>query len=951
MSKVNGIQKHLAVIVFLFLYFATNAQQKKDLFSPYKIFVDTTDLWLKSTTKIHHNFLLKSSKSNNAKLNEALTILRQLSDSVFIVSITDDNFYLQNALDLVPVNNYWKLSAGLLEKVKHEANNISASFLIRVKNVAGFKSESAKENLNISGTTQKNTFIIADEKKSVLEFLLADENVQFISIYNRQPKTETQINSLDLSANNIDLLHSSYPKLNGDSLVVSIKENFPDTSDIDLKGRYNSNPLEAQEISSHATIMGTMITGAGNSWYLGRGVASGANFTSSDFINLLPDDDANYHDNNITVQNHSYGVGVENFYGADAAAYDESSLTNDKLLFVFSAGNSGNITPTAGEYAGIENTANLTGSFKMAKNILTVGAIDSFNNVSFLSSKGPAYDGRIKPEMVAYGEDGSSGAAALVSGTALLLQQVYKNAHAGTLPNSSLVKAVLLNSCDDVATEGIDFSSGYGNLNSYRAVKDMQEQKYFSGIANNGSIQNFTIAIPANCSKAKFTLVWNDEPASPNAYRSLQNDLDLQLKENSSGKIYLPWVLNASPDKDSIVLLPVRKRDSLNNIEQVTLDNPNTGNYTLSVNGFDVPTGAQNFSIAYQFDSANYFYWKFPSRNDNIFSAAANLIRWGSTFSSGTGSIDYSINNGSSWKNIAANVNLATGYTSWTAPDTAVLALLRITIGARQFVSDTFTISDKPDIKVGFNCKDSVLLFWDKIKGINNYQIYSLGAKYLQQITQVADTQFVFNKNNLTGRQFAVAPIIKNKIGVKSYTINYNTQGVDCYIANLLADLKNDNTGFIQLQLGTTFIISKIVFEKQIGVSFIPFQSINNISGLQYNVTDNSLQKGLNIYRVALYLANGEIIYSNTVSVLYFNNEKIIIYPNPVIRGNNLLIELKELNNQVITLMDITGRKVYQKTASGLEFIIPTFFSTGIYLLTIYDPIALTKNSFKVVIR
>jgi hypothetical protein len=37
--------------------------------------------------------------------------------------------------------------------------------------------------------------------------------------------------------------------------------------------------------------------------------------------------------------------------------------------------------------------------------------------------KGPAFDGRIKPEMVAFGIDGSSGAAALVSGVAILLQQ------------------------------------------------------------------------------------------------------------------------------------------------------------------------------------------------------------------------------------------------------------------------------------------------------------------------------------------------------------------------------------------------------------------------------------------------------------------------------------------------------------------------------------------------
>ena len=41
-------------------------------------------------------------------------------------------------------------------------------------------------------------------------------------------------------------------------------------------------------------------------------------------------------------------VGIENFYGADAAAYDASAIANPTLLQVFSAGNSGShiSTPT-----------------------------------------------------------------------------------------------------------------------------------------------------------------------------------------------------------------------------------------------------------------------------------------------------------------------------------------------------------------------------------------------------------------------------------------------------------------------------------------------------------------------------------------------------------------------------------------------------------------------------
>jgi hypothetical protein len=936
----------LVAFVCLLQSITLNAQQKNDLFAKYKSFTNT-----QSKLKPSKYFICNTSKRAIVFLqnNNQLKVERQLSDSIFIISIIDKELLVKNNLSLQPVNNYWKLAPNLLEKIN--SNIITDAFLISTTNDKAIINYFKEKKIAYTSTTVNNTYVIKLKNSASLNKILSLDFINFISGYNTAPKTELQINNLDLSANNIDLLHSQSPALNGEGLIVSIKENIPDTSDIDLAGRYIANPLASTEINPHSTIMATMVAGAGNSWYLGRGVANAANITSSNFSNLLPDANANYQQYNISVQNHSYGVGVENFYGTDAAAFDATALANDKLLLVFSAGNSGNLTATTGNYSGIPQVANLTGSFKMAKNIITVGAIDSFYAVAALSSKGPAYDGRIKPEMVAYGEDGSSGSAALVSGTAILLQQAYKNINGGVLPNSSLVKAVLLNSCDDVAAPGIDFTSGFGNLNAFKAVQEINAQEYFSGNVTNGTTQNFLINIPANISKAKFTLVWNDAPANANAFTALQNDLDLQLKENNTGQTWLPWVLNSAANKDSLILLPVRKRDSLNNIEQVSIDNPAAGNYTISVRGFNVPSGPQLFSIAYQFDSANSFLWHFPSTMDNVFPKQNNLIRWGDSFNNASGTIDYSIDNGNSWSNIASNVNLVTGYFFWSAPDTTALALLRMTIGSQHFISDTFTISAKLDFGVGLNCEDSVLLFWNKTKGVNNYQLFDLGNKYLQPIAIVADTQYIFNKNSLASLQFAVAPIVKGKIGVKSYTINYTTQGVDCYVSNLLADLVNDNNALLQLTIGTTYLVNKIVFEKEDAGVFIPLQVINNISGLSYATTDINLYKGLNIYRVAIYLSNGKVIYSENETVIYFADANILVYPNPVLQGNLINIELKELNNQVITLIDVMGRKVFQQKSNNTEFILPANFAKGVYILTIFDPQSHISKSFKVIIR
>ena len=109
----------------------------------------------------------------------------------------------------------------------------------------------------------------------------------------------------------------------------------------DLKGRYIQTPFTSPAYSGHATIMATIIAGAGNTYYEGKGVAPGARITSADFVTLLPEPDAAYQQYDITVQNHSYGTGIENYYGADAAAYDASVINNPGLLHVFSAGNAG----------------------------------------------------------------------------------------------------------------------------------------------------------------------------------------------------------------------------------------------------------------------------------------------------------------------------------------------------------------------------------------------------------------------------------------------------------------------------------------------------------------------------------------------------------------------------------------------------------------------------------
>ena len=474
-------------------------------------------------------------------------------------------------------------------------------------------------------------------------------------------------------------------------------------------------------------------------------------------------------------------------------------------------------------------------------------------------------------------------------------------------------------------------------------------QQYFTGSVSNGSAQDFSIPIPPNIKKLKITLVWNDLPAAANAFTVLKNDLDIRVTSPAS-QVFLPWVLNSFPNIDSLNLLPVRKRDSLNNIEQVTIDDPTAGNYTINVSGFSVQGQAQPFSIAYQFDTANTFFWHLPAAADNIFPATYNLLRWSSSFGNSAASMDYSVDKGITWLPIPTGVNLSTGYAKWIAPDTNTTALLRMNIGVTHFVSDTFTISARPNIHVGFNCPDSVLLYWNKNNGIIKYQLSGLGSKYLEPVIAIADTQYIFKKTSLPYTSFAVSALFAGKPGVKSYTINYPAQSNGCYINNLTADLKNNN-GFIQLSLGTIYLVKKIIFQKLSGSDFITLSEVNIINGTGYNTTDVNLQTGYNIYRVAVYLTDGKIIYSRLEQIFYQGNNDVIIFPNPVVAGAMLHLNFRLLNNQVVTLTDAAGRMVYKGKASATTFAFPARFSTGLYLLKVFDPETNAVIVYKIIIR
>lgn len=771
-------------------------------------------------------------------------------------------------------------------------------------------------------------------------------SVQMIDVGLRTPKNERGIPSYNLAINHVNRVHRNYPNLDGRGLTVSLKENVFDTADIDFKGRFSLNPNSSRELSSHATFMATTIVGAGNSDFTGTGVARNARIQSNNFSTLLPSSVADYQEQQISVENHSYGVGVENYYGAEALAYDLSTRERPNLVHVFSAGNRGNEASNSGRYQGIQGMSNLTGNFKLAKNVLVVGALDSTGRVASLSSRGPAYDGRIKPDLVAYGPDGTSGAAALVSGAALLLQQHFKDlTQSDELPSSALIRALLINGVDDLDEPGPDYTGGYGSLNVFRSVEALRKKRYFTSRLNAGQFLTLPLEIPTGARNLRIALAWNDPPGTAISQGSQAQAVIQQITFSlllPNGELILPWVLDTA--KNNLQQKAVRGQDLLNNFKQITLANPPFGSAQIQIKALTLgngkPSDFQDLFVVYDYDVQNEMTWQFPTAVDFIKAGKNNVLRWQGATEKKQGMLSYSFDLGKTWRMIDPAVDLSRQTYDWVAPDTFAQVKFRLQTNTATILSDSVVLSTQFKVQIGFNCDQDAYFFWRPQSGVQHYQIWGLSRQYLEKIAVTSDTFMVIDKQIFSNRYFAVSAITPNgKVaGIKSFAFNYATQGVGCYVKNLLAELPANQSAIrLELQLGTNFGLAGIVFEKKQGDGFVPFAYPPPQTKLTYFANDTAILNGVNIYRAKLTLINGDIVYSSEIEVYALRNKDFFLFPNPVSTQTELLLLANQPSR--FDLYDLMGRKKLSLLLqAGLETVPTNGLTPGIYLWTTSDP-------------
>lgn len=124
---------------------------------------------------------------------------------------------------------------------------------------------------------------------------------------------------------------------------------------------------------------------------------------------------------------------------------------------------------------------------------------------------------------------------------------------------------------------------------------------------------------------------------------------------------------------------------------------------------------------------------------------------------------------------------------------------------------------------------------------------------------------------------------------------------------------------------------------------------INDLNQSNYQFIHNNIPAGSLLYRIKETDSDGIITYSK-IAVLRrgSSQQQSIIYPNPA--SNALHIISAEGSRKKIVLLDITGRKVFEKITNNQRIEINTAsFSNGTYLLEIKDELA--TSTLKVVVQ
>ena len=332
----------------------------------------------------------------------------------------------------------------------------------------------------------------------------------------------------------------------------------------------------------------------------------------------------------IPLSNHSYGYDAT---ANEMGVYNIKPRNTDALanslpyyLIFWAAGNSRVASGSQVALTSLGGYQSITYD-ALAKNVMTVGAVQdavsgslrSLSNATMtsFSSWGPCDDGRIKPDVVANGwelysssstgdtsyvsKTGTSQAAPSAMGAAALLEQLYAREFSGQRMLASTLKGLMIHTADDLGNAGPDYQYGWGLINVKAAADvilshkaDLIRPKLIEGALSRAttgekSYSNTYTFKWDGVSPIRATLIWTDPAGSTQTMTdsrtpNLVRNLDLQII-SPDGTINWPYVMPfvGTWTQASMSLPAIRGKNNVDNVEQVYLESPTAGTYTVSV--------------------------------------------------------------------------------------------------------------------------------------------------------------------------------------------------------------------------------------------------------------------------------------------------------------------------------------------------------------------------------
>lgn len=576
-------------------------------------------------------------------------------------------------------------------------------------------------------------------------------------------------------ANMLDSDHPLGRKYDGSGVSIAIADDAVIGPHIDIKGRVTSFSVNPN--GSHGDMTSGIAMGAGNLNPDYRGMATGAYLYYYD-IGTYPHISnavSNLNTRGVVITSTSFSEGCNAGYTSTTRVVDQQTRQNPALLHVFSAGNSA--AANCGYGAGTP-WGTITGGRKQGKATIATGNLTYNSILTQSSSRGPAEDGRIKPDICANGTNqmsinanntyqvggGTSAAAPGIAGLAAQMYQGYRALHGGVNPESGLIKAAMLNTAHDLGNPGPDFNYGWGRVNAHRAMLLIEDDRFLDSNVSQGNVNTHSISIPANIGELNFMVYWTDYEASTVAARALVNNLDFKVV-TPAGDTVLPWVLDPTPTPALLNSNATRGLDDLNNMEQVSIDSVAQGNYTLIVEGTTVPQGPQKYYIVWE-TRRDEIEVTYPHGSEAFTPGTTETIRWDAVGNSGATIIEYSTDNGSTWNSVAVT-NGAARSRDWIVPSTITGdALIRVTKGSVIGTSaNTFSIIGVPtNIRTNYRCPDSIQLTWNSVAGATGYEVSILGATHMDSVGRTNTNTFVLKNLSLSDDNWVSVKAIGNGI-------------------------------------------------------------------------------------------------------------------------------------------------------------------------------------------